>query len=74
MVLDINAGVVYNSNPNPNETEPPLMRQVLRTELDVNTTCGAWIGFSRMIEAVKEGARVAEASRAAAPPTRRAEA
>lgn len=35
---------------------------------------GAWIGFSRMIEAVKEGARVAEASRAAAPPTRRAEA
>ena len=25
MVLDINAGVVYNSNPNPNETEPPLM-------------------------------------------------
>ncbi len=31
MVLDINAGVVYNSNPDPNETEPPLMRQVLRT-------------------------------------------
>ncbi|QFS83418.1 5-methyltetrahydrofolate:corrinoid/iron-sulfur protein co-methyltransferase [Roseivivax sp. THAF40] len=28
-VLDVNAGVVYNSNPNPNETEPPLMRQVL---------------------------------------------
>ena len=26
-VLDINAGVVYNSNPNPNETEPPLMTQ-----------------------------------------------
>ncbi len=25
MVLDVNAGVVYNSNPNPNETEPPLM-------------------------------------------------
>lgn len=156
MVLDINAGVVYNSNPNPNETEPPLMRQVLRTvmaltdtplcidssapgaleasleeadgrsllsfavtkkiveraadfgipaadivvdplvmpvgamasagqqvfalvrrlrtEPGVNTTCGAWIGFSRMIEAVKEGVRVAEASRAAAPPTRRAEA
>ncbi|MEN8710393.1 MAG: methyltetrahydrofolate cobalamin methyltransferase [Paracoccaceae bacterium] len=24
-ILDINAGVVYNSNPNPNETEPPLM-------------------------------------------------
>jgi 5-methyltetrahydrofolate--homocysteine methyltransferase len=31
MVLDVNAGVVYNSNPNPNETEPPLMRQGDRT-------------------------------------------
>ena len=30
MVLDINAGVVYNSNPNPNETEPPLMRKVIQ--------------------------------------------
>ena len=30
MVLDVNAGVVYNSNPDPNQTEPPLMRQVLR--------------------------------------------
>ncbi len=29
MVLDINAGVVYNSNPNPNETEPPLMGKVV---------------------------------------------
>lgn len=28
-VLDINAGVVYNSNPNPNETEPPLMRKMV---------------------------------------------
>ena len=28
-ILDINAGVVYNSNPNPNETEPPLMRQIV---------------------------------------------
>ncbi len=28
-MLDINAGVVYNSNPNPNETEPPLMTKVL---------------------------------------------
>ncbi|KAA2316946.1 methyltetrahydrofolate cobalamin methyltransferase [Pseudooceanicola sediminis] len=28
-VLDVNAGVVYNSNPNPNETEPPLMRAVI---------------------------------------------
>lgn len=29
MVLDVNAGVVYNSNPNPNETEPPLMKSML---------------------------------------------
>ncbi|RBO54724.1 methyltetrahydrofolate cobalamin methyltransferase [Rhodovulum sp. BSW8] len=29
MVLDVNAGVVYNSNPNPNETEPPLMRRII---------------------------------------------
>ncbi len=29
MVLDVNAGVVYNSNPNPNETEPPLMMKMI---------------------------------------------
>ncbi|WP_163849501.1 methyltetrahydrofolate cobalamin methyltransferase [Pseudooceanicola aestuarii] len=29
MILDINAGVVYNSNPNPNETEPPLMTKMV---------------------------------------------
>lgn len=29
MVLDVNAGVVYNSNPNPNETEPPLMGKII---------------------------------------------
>ncbi len=28
-VLDVNAGVVYNSNPDPNLTEPPLMRQMI---------------------------------------------
>jgi len=28
-MLDINAGVVYNSNPNPNETEPPLMTKIV---------------------------------------------
>ncbi len=28
-VLDVNAGVVYNSNPDPNQTEPPLMRQMI---------------------------------------------
>lgn len=29
-ILDVNAGVVYNSNPNPNETEPPLMTKVIQ--------------------------------------------
>ena len=29
IVLDINAGVVYNSNPDPNITEPPLMTKVI---------------------------------------------
>jgi len=29
-ILDINAGVVYNSNPNPNETEPPLMEAIVK--------------------------------------------
>src|SRR5210317_179127 len=28
-ILDVNAGVVYNSNPNPNETEPPLMTKII---------------------------------------------
>lgn len=28
-ILDVNAGVVYNSNPDPNITEPPLMKQVI---------------------------------------------
>jgi len=28
-VLDVNAGVVYNSNPDPNQTEPALMRQLV---------------------------------------------
>jgi 5-methyltetrahydrofolate--homocysteine methyltransferase len=28
-MLDINAGVVYNSNPNPNETEPILMQKLI---------------------------------------------
>ncbi len=29
MVLDVNAGVVYNSNPDPNLTEPPLMARMI---------------------------------------------
>ncbi|MGD9865979.1 MAG: dihydropteroate synthase [Pseudodonghicola sp.] len=28
-ILDLNAGVVYNSNPDPNQTEPPLMRRIV---------------------------------------------
>jgi len=28
-VLDVNAGVVYNSNPDPNITEPPLMHKMI---------------------------------------------
>ena len=30
MVLDVNAGVVYHSNPNPNVTEPPRMEAMIR--------------------------------------------
>ena len=28
-MLDVNAGVVYNSNPDPNQTEPPLMKRLI---------------------------------------------
>ena len=28
-MLDVNAGVVYNSNPDPNQTEPPLMTKIV---------------------------------------------
>ena len=28
-MLDVNAGVVYNSNPDPNQTEPPLMTRLI---------------------------------------------
>ncbi len=38
MVLDVNAGVVYNSNPNPNETEPPLMRRMIEL-VQGSSTC-----------------------------------
>ena len=34
-ILDINAGVVYNSNPNPNETEPVLMKKLLKVVQDL---------------------------------------
>lgn len=30
LVLDVNAGVVFNSNPDPNLTEPPLMKRLIK--------------------------------------------
>ena len=58
MVLDVNAGVVYNSNPNPNETEPPLMRQVL--ELVQRLVDVPLCIDSSVPAALEEGLRVAE--------------
>ena len=29
LMLDVNAGVVYNTNPDPNQTEPPLMKRLI---------------------------------------------
>ncbi|MCY4303239.1 MAG: dihydropteroate synthase [Aestuariivita sp.] len=34
-ILDVNAGVVYNSNPDPNQTEPPLMRELVELIQDL---------------------------------------
>lgn len=58
MVLDVNAGVVYNSNPNPNETEPPLMRQVL--ELVQGLVDVPLCIDSSVPGALEEGLKVAE--------------
>ena len=33
-ILDVNAGVVYNSNPDPNETEPVLMKRLIELVQD----------------------------------------
>ena len=33
-ILDVNAGVVYNSNPDPNETEPVLMKRLIKLVQD----------------------------------------
>ena len=33
-MLDVNAGVVYNSNPDPNQTEPPLMTKIINLVQD----------------------------------------
>ncbi len=35
-VLDVNAGVVFNSNPNPNETEPPLLVETIKRVQEVS--------------------------------------
>ena len=34
-ILDVNAGVVYNSNPDPNETEPVLMKRLIELVQDI---------------------------------------
>ena len=57
-MLDINAGVVYNSNPNPNETEPPLMKRII--ELVQNTVQVPLCIDSSVPEALKTGLEVAE--------------
>ncbi|MEM6824677.1 MAG: methyltetrahydrofolate cobalamin methyltransferase [Pseudomonadota bacterium] len=58
MVLDVNAGVVYNSNPNPNETEPPLMRKML--ELVQGLVDVPLCIDSSVPGALEEGLKVAE--------------
>lgn len=57
-ILDINAGVVYNSNPNPNETEPPLMKQII--ELVQGLTDVPLCIDSSVPEALEMGLQTAE--------------
>lgn len=57
-ILDINAGVVYNSNPNPNETEPPLMRKII--ELVQGLTDIPLCIDSSVPEALEAGLQAAE--------------
>ena len=57
-ILDINAGVVYNSNPNPNETEPPLMKQMI--ELVQGLTDVPLCIDSSVPEALEMGLQMAE--------------
>ena len=57
-ILDINAGVVYNSNPNPNETEPPLMRKII--ELVQGLTDIPLCIDSSVPEALEAGMQTAE--------------
>ena len=57
-ILDINAGVVYNSNPNPNETEPPLMKKII--ELVQGLTDIPLCIDSSVPEALEAGLQTAE--------------
>ena len=57
-ILDINAGVVYNSNPNPNETEPPLMKKII--ELVQGLTDIPLRIDSSVPEALETGLQIAE--------------
>ena len=57
-ILDINAGVVYNSNPNPNETEPPLMKKII--ELVQGLTDIPLCIDSSVPEALETGLQIAE--------------
>ena len=57
-ILDINAGVVYNSNPNPNETEPPLMKKII--ELVQGLTDVPLCIDSSVPEALEMGLQIAE--------------
>ncbi len=57
-ILDINAGVVYNSNPNPNETEPVLMKKLI--ELVQDTVDVPLCIDSSVPGALEEGLKVAK--------------
>ena len=56
--LDVNAGVVYNSNPNPNETEPILMEKLIK--LIQNTVDVPLCIDSSVPAALKAGLNVAK--------------
>ena len=57
-ILDVNAGVVYNSNPNPNETEPVLMKKLI--ELVQDTVEVPLCIDSSVPGALEEGLKVAK--------------
>ncbi len=58
MALDVNAGVVYNSNPDPNQTEPPLMRRMI--ELVQGLVDAPLVIDSSVPGALKAGLEVAQ--------------